>query len=221
MKERYNKKMIKQSGKFKFFWVLGVALLVVMWSCYPGGPETNADTDVALTYYDDQYNFGSVRTYAMPNEVFLREGSDDVDISLSDHILAEVARNMAQAGYVREHNPQQNGADAVVVVSVSRTTTTWVGWAPGWGGWPGWGWWGGWYPGGGMYYPWPIVGSFTTGSLFMEFIDGDDLGPDIEQITARWAGVMTGLLGSQGVAADRITRAIDQCFRQSPYLGQK
>ncbi len=212
--------MIEQSGKFKFFWLLGVALLVVMWSCYPGGPETNADTDVALTRYDDQYNFGSVRTYAMPNEVFLREGSDDVDISLEDHVLAEVARNMAQAGYVREHNPAQNGADAVVVVSVSRTTTTWVSWTPGWGGWPGWGWWGGYYPGWGMWYPWPVVGSFSTGTLFVEFIDGDDLDPDIEQIPVRWAGVMTGLLGSQGVAADRITRAIDQCFRQSPYLGQ-
>ena len=124
----------------------------------------------------------------MPNEVFLREGSDDVDISLEDHILAEVARNMAQVGYVREHNPAQNGADAVVVVSVSRTTTTWVGWTPGWGGWPGWGWWGG-YPGGGMWYPWPVVGSFSTGTLFVEFIDGDDLDPDVEQIPARWAGV--------------------------------
>ncbi|MGD9347651.1 MAG: DUF4136 domain-containing protein, partial [Candidatus Aminicenantes bacterium] len=115
--------MVRQNTKFKFMWVLGVVLLGVMWSCYPGGPQSSTEQDVALSYYDDQFNFASVRTYAMPNEVFLREGSEDVDTNLNDHILAEVARNMAQKGYVREFNPLQNGADAVVVVSVSRTTT--------------------------------------------------------------------------------------------------
>lgn len=190
--------MKRQSGQFKFLWALGVTLLVVMWSCYPGGPQSSSEQDVALSYYDDQYNFASVRTYAMPNEVFLREGSENVDTSLNDHVLAEVARNMAQKGYVREHNPLQNGADAVVVVSVSRTSTTWVGWTPGWGGW---------YPGWGMYYPWPVVGSFTTGSVFVEFIDGDDINPDEDQITARWAGVVTGVLSGSNVTAERITGA--------------
>lgn len=213
--------MSRQSGKFKIFWLLGVMLLVVMWSCYPGGPQSSEEQDVALSYYDDQYDFASVRTYAMPNEVFEREGSEDVDHRLDDHILAEVARNMAQAGYVREYNPQQNGADAVVVVSVSRATTTWVGWTPGWGGWPGWGWWGGWYPGWGMYYPWPVVGSFSTGTVFMEFIDGDDIDPDADQINARWAGVVTGVLSGSNVTAERITRLIGQCFDQSPYLGTR
>ncbi len=210
-----------QNGKFKFVGLLGACLLVVMWSCYPGGPQDSTEQDVALTYYDDQFNFASVRTYAMPDEVFLREGSEEVNTSLEDYVLDEVARNMAQKGFVRELNPQQNGADAVVVVSVSRTTTTWVGWTPGWGGWPGWGWWGGWYPGWGMWYPWPVVGTFTTGSLFIEFIHGDDIDPDADEIPARWAGIVTGVLSGSAATPERITRGIDQCFDQSPYLGTR
>ena len=72
-----------------------------------------------------------------------------------------------------------------------------------------------------MYYPWPVVGSFTTGSVFVEFIDGDDINPDEDQITARWAGVVTGVLSGSNVTAERITRGIDQCFNQSPYLGTR
>jgi hypothetical protein len=207
-----------QSGKLKFFWVLGVALLAVMWSCYPGGPETNAETDVAVTYYDNQFNFASVRTYAMPNEVFLREGSESVDISLNGHVLAEVARNMAQLGYVREANPEQNRPDVVMVVSVSRNTTTWVGWVPGYPGYPWWGWWPGW----GVWYPWPVVSSYTSGTLFMEMIDVSDIDQGSEQLPARWAGVINGAVGAVGsVTPDRLTRDIDQCFAQSSYLGTR
>lgn len=186
-----------------------------MWSCYPGGPQASEEQDVALSYYDDQFNFADVRTYAMPDEVFLREGSADVDTRLNDHILGEVARNMAQKGYVRENNPQQNGADVVVLVSVSRSTTTWGGWTPGWG------WWGGWYPGWGMWYPCPVVGTFTTGTVFIEFIYGGDIDPDADEIPVRWAGIVTGVLSGSSVTAERITRGIDQCFDQSPYLGDE
>ena len=99
--------MTRQSGKFKFFWLLGVLLLVVMWSCYPGGPESSFEQDVALSYYDDAYNFAGVRTYAMPDEVFLREGSDDVDTSLNDHVL-EILGGTIRA---RRHHLQRGVAD--------------------------------------------------------------------------------------------------------------
>jgi hypothetical protein len=203
----------------KLLWIAGLVLLVSMWACHPGGPENIAESDTVITIYDDQFNFGAKQTYAMPDEVFLREGSEDVDTRFFDLILSDVARNMAQIGFTRESNPGQNGADVAVIVSVSRTTTTLVGtgWWPGWGGW--WGWWG---PGWGGWYPYPVVTSFTTGSIFIEMYDPEGRDEANQTVPVRWVAVTNGLVGTTGdVTAQRITRAINQAFAQSPYLGQR
>jgi len=211
--------MTMKRSKMTFLWAAGLSLLVSMWACHPGGPEDITETDVVMTFYDDQFNFNAVQTYAMPNNVFEREGSEDVDHSFDGLILSDVARNMAQLGFVRENNPQQNGADSAIIVSIARRTTTLVGtgWWPGWGGW--WGWWG---PGWGGWYPYPIVTSFTTGTVFIEMYDPNDRDDDNQTVPVRWVAVANGLVGTtQTATAERITRAIDQAFAQSPYLGQR
>ena len=205
--------------RMKLYWITGLVLLVSMWACYPGGPENIAERDVVITAYDDQFNFGAAQVYAMPNEVFVREGSENVDTRFNDLILSDVARNMAQIGFVRENNPDQNGADVAIIVSVSRTTTTAVGtgWWPGYGGW--WGWWG---PGWGGWYPYPIVVNFTTGSVFIEMYDPEGRDDANQTVPVRWIAVANGLAGTTGdLTAQRITKAIDQAFAQSPYLGQR
>jgi hypothetical protein len=46
--------------------VLGVALL---YGCYPKGPEYTSDYDLVVSDYDPDYDFGSQKTYFMPDTV--------------------------------------------------------------------------------------------------------------------------------------------------------
>jgi len=196
----------------------GLLLAMAMWSCYPGGPENIADTDLVFTYYDQSADFGSVRTFFMPDQVFVREGSEATDDSFDALILSDVVRNMTALGYVQEMDPQNNGVDSVVIVSKVKTEYSWVGWVPGYPWYPGWG-----YPGWGWYGPWyPVGGSYSTGSVFIEFASADDVNVPDKQVNASWSGVINGILGSNASAtATRITTNIDQAFKQSPYLGRK
>jgi len=195
----------------------GLLLALAMWSCYPGGPETIADTDLVFTYYNPSADFGSVSTFFMPDQVFVREGSEETEDSFDSLILSDVARNMEALGYTRVTDPQNNIPDSVVIVSKVRTQYSWVGWVPGYPWYPGWGYpgwgWGGWYP---------VGGSYSTGSVFVEFASTDDVDVPGKEIVASWSGVINGLLGSSTSAtASRVTANIDQAFKQSPYLGKK
>ena len=195
----------------------GLLLALAMWSCYPGGPENIADTDLVFTYYNPEADFGSVRTFFMPNHVFVREGSEETEDSFDDLILSDVARNLTALGYVRVTDPQNNTPDSVVIVSKVRTKYTWVGWVPGYPWYPGWG-----YPGWGWWGPWyPVGNSYSTGTVFIEFARAEDIDVPEQQVNASWSGVINGLLGTNASAtASRITAAVDQAFKQSPYLGR-
>jgi hypothetical protein len=191
-----------------------------VWACYPGDSRSVADSDVVFTFYDKGVDYSQIKTYAMPDQVYVREGSDEVSNAYDDLILSEVAKNMAQLGYVREMNPDVNGADALIIVSKARQTTTSVGWVPGggWGWpWPGWGW----GPGYGWWYPYPVVTSFSTGTVFVDMFNPEGVDPDASgQIPALWSGIMNGLSSSDGsVTSSRIVQDIAQAYQQSPYLG--
>lgn len=215
--------MTKRIGRFIIYGLSGL-LVLVMFSCYPSGPTSTAETDVVITSYDNQFNFATVRTYALPDEVFEIEGTDEVNHDFDDLILDEIEKNMNARGYVREFNPAANGADIIVTASIARTERTWIssiGWWGWWGRWPGWGWWPGWGPGWGIRYPWPIVGTFSTGTLFIEIVDPNGRDDANQQLPARWAGGSNGLLSSSStITAQRIANNIAQMFEQSPYLGR-
>lgn len=202
--------------------VLGLAALC-FWSCYPSGPSDITDTSIVVTKYDSKFNFSSINTYALPNTVFDLPGSDTVNHNYDALILSEVDKNMTRIGYVKELDPLQNGADVVVVVSVSKKTTVYVdySWYPYWGLWPGWGYWGPWDPSWIIYYPWPPVEVYVSGSIFIEMVDPNAKDLTNKRLPARWSGVMNGLLTpSSAVTASQITAGINQCFAQSPYLGK-
>ncbi len=46
-----------------------VAILFLLSSCYPGGAEYTSDTDIILTTYNDEYNFGAQKTYFMSDSI--------------------------------------------------------------------------------------------------------------------------------------------------------
>lgn len=209
--------MTKHLSRIKYV-MPGLLLALAMWSCYPGGPENIADTDLVFTYYDQSADFGSVRTFFMADQVFVREGSEATEDSFDSLILSDVARNMEALGYTRVADPQTNAPDSAVIVSKTRSEYTWVGWVPGYPWYPGWG-----YPGWGWYGPWyPVSGSYSTGTVFIELASVDDVNVPEQQVNASWAGVINGVLGSNaGATASRVTANIDQAFKQSPYLGSK
>ncbi len=215
--------MIKKTGRF-IFYVLPGLLVLVMFSCYPSGPSSSGETDVVITAYDSQFNFGNIHTYALPNIVFELEGTDEVNHDFDDLILNEIEKNMNAIGYVRENNPLVNGADIVVIASIGRTDQTWVGgggWWGWWGGWPGWGYWPGYGPGWGVWYPWPVMGTFSTGTLYVEMLDPNDSIDTDQRIPARWAAALNGVLSSSSdITAQRIVSGIAQIFNQSSYLGR-
>jgi hypothetical protein len=205
--------------------LMGFLLLVVagQGACYPGGPTTADERDIVVTVFDQNKNFGAIRTYAMPDFVLRREGSLEIPRSADELILSAVARNMSQVGYVREDNVEQNGADIVVLVTVNRSENfvAWTNypWWGGWGGWGGWGWWGGWGPGWGVGYPTVSVGSYEVGSVFIEMFDANNRDVQNQTVPVVWGAGLNGLLGGSGANAQFINDTIDQAFRQSPYLG--
>jgi hypothetical protein len=206
--------------------LMGVLSLVVvgLTACYPGGPTSADERDLVVTVFDQNANFGAIRTYAMPDELFVFEGSEDISEEAGEFVINEVARNMARVGYVRETNPEQNGADVVVLVAANRSTNyvAWGNWGwGGWGFWPGWGYWPGYGPGWGIGYPWVTVGSYETGSVFISIVDPNNPNEGEQQIPAIWGASVSGLLGSTAGNQSFITQTIEQAFRQSPYLGRQ
>lgn len=111
-----------------------------------------------------------------------------------------------------------------MIASIGRTDQTWVGgggWWGWWGGWPGWGYWPGYGPGWGVWYPWPVMGTFSTGTLYVEMLDPNDSIDTDQQIPARWAAALNGVLSSSSdITAQRIVSGIAQIFNQSSYLGR-
>lgn len=202
--------------------LLGLAALS-FWSCYPSGPTNVLDTSIVVTMYDTQFNFSTVHTYALPDTIFDLAGSDTVTHQYDALILSTVEKNMDQLGYVRELDPLQNGADIVVVVSISKKTTAYVdySWYAYWGLWPGWAYWGPWDSGWGISYPWPPIETFVSGSIFMEMVDPKARDLANKKLPVRWSGVMNGqLTSSSTVTSAQIVSGINQCFAQSPYLGK-
>ena len=201
--------------------VLLLGLAVMTAACYPGDGVTNVEqVDVVITTHDEDVDFASYQTYAMPDTVVhITNGDDDSGIvnlprAYDDLILDEVAQNMADAGYTRLTGAAAVDADLVLLVGAIGTSRTewfvsggWWGWWGYYPGYPGWGW--GWPP----YY-----GSVTIeqGSIFMFMLAPSTSGAEHANLV--WSAAARGLLG-YAMPQSRIVSSINQMFTQSPYLG--
>ena len=200
---------------------LGVVLLAV--GCYPGNGPTNVeDLDVVITTRAPDVKFNSYSIYAMPDTVVhfrpnIDEVNDIIELprTYDQLILDAVAENMTNAGYTRELDPESNGTELVLLVGAVGTKST--SWYAGGGWWDWWGYYPG-YPGWGWYYP-PYYGEVTIeqGTLVLFLLDPQaGEGSDAQVV---WAGAARGLIDSNLRSGSRITNAINQMFKQSPYLG--
>lgn len=203
-----------------------VAASLVLCSCgLDSGFNSIADFDVIVTLYDDEADFGAIQTYAMPDTVaYLGDDKGGSGRSREDGIydqliLDELAANLEAIGYVREEDPENNGADVVVLAGV--TSTEWEVWVS--NPWYDWGYWG-YYSDYYYYYP-PCPGcgssyTFTTGSLLVIMEDRNAANEEDQTIPVIWAAGMNGLVeGSVAGIGNRIAEGIEQAFAQSPYLG--
>lgn len=206
---------------------------ITSWTCYPDYGLNVEDFDVVATFYDKNFNFANVQTYAMPDTIVHYVDSTQQIVSISrqydTQILSQIESKMNSLGYTREMNPQINGADVFILVGATASqnykvyggSSWWPywGWYPGWGYWPieqygpGYGYWYPWWPGGSSY-----AYSYTTGTLAIAMVEPDSANHTNSTVPVRWIGAINGVTEG-GVTLDRITEKINQCFSQSPYLG--
>jgi hypothetical protein len=189
------------------------SIILLLGSCYPQGPEYYEDLDLVYTNYDDQYDFGSKGTFAIPDKIVkvsgnLIEGEDPefVDEPFNGQILQQIENNMSELGWTKTDDPAN--ADVVLFPAVWSNTTIYY-----------------WYDYWCWYYPWycgwgwgyPSASSYTTGTLVMTLVAEES---NYLEPTRVWTAAANGLL-SGAVDITRVNRSIDQAFEQSPYLNTK
>lgn len=186
--------------------------------CYPQGPEYVEDLDVVYTTYDEEYDFAGQGTYAMPDKIVVDVEIDQGDTTyvymkdvLASPILSAIDDNMEAYGWTKV-DISANPDVLVNPAAISSTTYYYSYWYDWWyGGYYG-GYWGWYYP------PYYTVSSITTGSLVITMADPSaaDESP-IGQSQTSWLMVGNGVATGYGDIS-RVTNAIDQGFKQSPYL---
>ncbi len=212
--------------KTKSLLILGTLGLMLL-GCYPQGPEYVDDLDLVYTNHNAEYDFASKGTYARPDEIikitgkFLDpdgpEAPETIPDAVADQIFDAFDANMTDLGWEKVELDQD--PDITMLPAVLETTTLvywydyWYGW---WGGYPGYP---GYYPPGGYYpgYPsYPVVSSYSTGTLLFLLTDPHEVSGS-GNLIIQWSFAGNGILtGSYNV--NRVTKAIDQGFKQSPYL---
>ena len=194
--------------KKKLFFYLSI--IVLLGSCYPNGIEYYEDTDVVYTNYEEEFDFTSLGSYAIPDKIVkvtgnVGEGEDPefVQEPFNTQMLQKMESNMSALGWTKVEDPAE--ADLVLFPAVWTNTTVyywydyWCWYYPYYCGW-GWG--------------YPSVSSYSTGTLVMTLVADGENYVDPARV---WTSAANGLLsGSYNV--NRVNKAIDQAFEQSPYL---
>jgi len=191
---------------------------LLLWGCYPDGPEYTEDMDIALTYHNPDYDFVAKATYAMPDKIVkitgnLQEGDapEFIPDVTASQILTRVESNMKALGWSRVAYDANPKPDIILFPASWETTTVYYYYDY-------WYWWyGGYYPPYGGYYP-PVSygGSYTTGTLLLTIKDQKVVGGNGTPIQ-QWTGAINGIMNSV-YNPSRVNPLIDQLFTQSPYL---
>lgn len=202
--------------------VLTVAIMGLLYSCYPKGAEYVDELDVVISQYDKD-NFPRPGTFAMPDEVvYLKDGELDEDHphDKDDQLLDQIEDQMKANGFELVNNTNPKDTTFVAIIEVLETTNVgyvWPPYGPGWGYWDPWY---PWYPGGwNPYYPWyPSYYSFKTGTVRVQLGDWENRDIAEDKLKMVYLGAINGLLqGSDSYINDRVTQGINQLFNQSPF----
>lgn len=218
--------------KLPFF--LAISLASIFTGCNPDGAEYVDELDLVVSVRDNDVDFAGYTKYAMADTVMFLSNNSNADLSNSesDFIINEVDMHLKEFGWA-EVDTTVEAPDVLILVSVLEdvSVSTFTYWWDYWYGWGGWGYYPG-YPGG--YYPYypgygpgyTSVYAYRTGTLLIEMVDPNNPIPspsgDEASLPILWAGAINGMLeGSKSNINSRVSTALDQMFKDSPYLDKK
>lgn len=183
--------------------------------------DLNSDF-LVFTNYDGKADFNRFTYYYMPDSVMVIGDTKDPEYWTGDKaadILKAYTDNMQACGYTRTDD--KSVADVGLQISYVQSIAYFVDYRNSywWNEYPGYwlpGYWGDW---GYWYYPYPVVYSYSVGSLLTEMVDLSTPPSADRKLTVVWNSFLSGLLsGSEAFNMTLTVRAIDQSFVQSPYL---
>jgi hypothetical protein len=207
-------------------------------ACYPTEKDISyEDIDIALTVYDKDYYtpgghsyFQDFQTFVVPDTVvhIIEDGvTDEISRNYDKYVIEQVRGNLLKLGYIEETDPETNIPDIAVTVSVTTSEHIVYDWYPYWA------WFWVFIKKGAVTslssvennYPWnPYYGygtsySYTAGTVIMEMVDVSKINESTQEIPVIWAGLLNGAVGGpEDGITNRLSRGIDRCFDQSPYL---
>ena len=198
---------------------LFACLLLGLSACEKDPDMNKLDADlVVYTDYDKDADFGSYKTYFLPDSI-LEAGGYRATYWKDENakaILNKVAEEMEDRGYTRILDPEKKDEASVGVQLSYVAQTTQVITGGYWGGWGGYGFWGPWS---GWYYPYPVSYSYNTNTLVMEMVDlsaGSD--GTTKNLPVVWYASASGFQYSGQFNQKMLQNAVVQAFEQSPYI---
>ena len=198
--------------------VMLAAIGAMLVSCQKD-PDTGKLDNHYLVYtnYDSGTDFKSFNSFYVIDSILIIDNSEKATYwnnANSQKIADAFAAKLALAGY--EAADSEVDADIVLQLSYVNTTYYFNVYNPGpwWNSYPGYWNWGGW----GWYYPYSFSYSYSTGSIIGELIDTNAPTPQNDKLTVVWNSYICGLLDGNNLSLSRTMAAINQAFKQSPYL---
>lgn len=206
--------------------------VLLLASCQKDPDMSKLDDDfLVFTNHDKKTNFESFNTFYIPDSVLVI-GDDEKPkywtANESTDVISAVVGNMEKRGFKRTFDKEEAGLG--VQVSYVQSTHYFTDYNTGYNN-PYW-WWnypGYWNPGywgscwGDWYYPYPVVYSYSVGSLLTEMVNlkGSSDKSSHTKLPVVWTAYMTGLVsGSNQFNTQLSVRAIEQAFVQSPYISK-
>lgn len=194
-------------------------LLLGLSACEKDPDMNQLDADlVVYTDYDKDADFGSYKTYFLPDSI-LEAGGYRATYWKDENakaIINKVAAEMDARGYTRILDPEKK-EEANVGLQLSYVAqTTQVITGGYWGGWWDYGFWGPWS---GWYYPYPVSYSYNTNTLVMEMVDltaGED--GTQKNLPVVWYASASGFQYSGQFNQMMLQNSVVQAFEQSPYI---
>lgn len=205
----------------KILFLSAVALLTFACQKEPYSQDTDGEYLVYTSPAKD-VTFSEFRTFDIADSVLVIGQTKKPYYSQSNNALALIQAyrtNMEKLGYI--YLPSNPDAQLGIQITYAEDTQRFVQYYddPYWwldypGYWPA-GYWGNWT---GWYYPYPVVYSYTTNALIADMVDltaGEENG----KLKIIWSCYIGGpASASINYDVKRMTSAVDQAFKQSPYL---
>jgi hypothetical protein len=208
----------------KIIFISALALLAAACQVEPY-PQDSDDEYIVYTSPAKDVDFTQFQTFDIADSVLVIGQTDKPYYSQSKNALALIQAfrtNMEDPGYV--YTPSNPDAELGIQVTYIVKTERYIQYNnnPYWwmdypGYWPA-GYWGDWT---GWYYPYPVTYTYTTNALIADMVDLTPVvtADESKPLTIVWSSYIGGP-ASSSIYADvqRMRVAINQAFKQSPYL---